>query len=39
MVSVKLGGFIEFIKFINLYTHSERKDQQEFIKGILKIPI
>ena len=39
LASVKLEGFIEFIKFINAYTHSERKNQVEFMKGILKITI
>ena len=36
---MKLEGFIEFIKFINAYTHSERKDEVELMKRILKIPI
>ena len=38
LASVKLEGFIEFIKFINAYTHSERKNQVEFMK-VLKITI
>ena len=32
-----LEGFIEFIKFINAYTQRERKNQEEFMKGVLKI--
>ena len=33
---MKLEGFIEFIKFINVYTHSERKEQEDFTKGMLR---
>ena len=32
---MKLEGFIEFLKFVNVYTPRERKDQQEFMNGIL----
>ena len=47
IVSVKLKGFIGFIKIANVYTQrerererereKERKNQEELIKGILKI--
>ena len=36
LVSVKLEGFNEFVKLINVYTHSDRKDQEKFMKGIWK---
>ena len=45
IVSVKLKGFIGLIKIANVYTQrererereKERKNQEELIKGILKI--
>ena len=36
---MKLEGFIEFIKFVNAYTRSERKNEEELMKRILKTPI
>ena len=36
---MKLEGFIEFIKFINAYTHTEGKNQEEFMKGIWKFQV
>ena len=36
---MKLEGFMEFIKFINVYRHSERKEQEDFMKRMLKVPI
>ena len=36
LASVTLESFIKFIKFINAYTHSERKNQEEFIEEFWK---
>ena len=36
---MKLEGFFGFIKFVNANTRSDRKDEEELMKRILKIPI